>query len=296
MFYVLYNTLSGNNQGEMFARALMGDSIPNDAKMIEISSVKNYADFWASINLESDTVVLSGGDGTLNRFVNDNKGLTLPKKLFYFASGSGNDFYNDVGEDGAELVPLHKYIQNLPTVTINGKTSYFLNGIGYGLDGYCCEEGDKQKAKGDTAVNYTAIAIKGLLFFFKPTNAKITVDGVTKEYKRVWIAPTMKGRFYGGGMMVAPKQDRFDPEGKVSVAVLHNSGSLKTLLVFPSVFEGKHVKHTDIVEVRTGHEVTVEFDRPTALQIDGETVKNVTSYTVKTGKLASKKGTMTAGV
>ena len=38
-----------------------------------------------------------------------------------------------------------------------------------------------------------------------------------------------------------------------------------------------------------GHEVTVEFDRPTALQIDGETVLDVTSYTVKTGKLAKEK-------
>ena len=296
MYYVLYNTLSGNNQGEDFARALMGDAIPENAKMIEISSIKSYADFWANIDLENDTVVLSGGDGTLNRFVNDNKGLKLPKKLFYFASGSGNDFNHDVGEEGVDLIPLHKYIDNLPTVTVNGKSYYFVNGIGYGIDGYCCEEGDKIKAKGITAVNYTAIAIKGLLFFFKPTNAKITVDGVTKEYKKVWIAPTMKGRFYGGGMMVTPKQDRFDPEGKVSSAVLYGSSALKTLLVFPSIFEGKHVKHTEMVEIRTGHEVTVEFDRPTALQIDGETILGVTSYTVKSGKLASKKGTVTAGV
>ena len=125
------------------------------------------------------------------------------------------------------------------------------------------------------------------MFHFKPVNAKITVDGVTKEYKKVWIAPTMKGRYYGGGMFVTPKQDRFDPEGKVSAAVLHNSGALKTLMVFPSIFKGEHVKHTEMVEIRTGHEITVEFDRPTALQIDGETVLGVTSYTVKTGKTAN---------
>ncbi len=34
-------------------------------------------------------------------------------------------------------------------------------------------------------------------------------------------------------------------------------------------------------DIRTGHEITVEFDRPTALQIDGETITNVTTYTVK---------------
>lgn len=297
MHYILYNTLSGNKQGLEYSRLLLGNSVPADAQMIEISSIKSYADFWASIDLEKDTVVISGGDGTLNRFINENKGLTLPKNLFYFAAGSGNDFKKDVASnDDAMLIPLHKYIKDLPTVTVNGKTSYFINGIGYGIDGYCCEFGDQQKLKSDKPVNYTAIAIKGLLFHFKPTNAKVTVDGVTKEYKKVWIAPTMKGRYYGGGMFVTPEQDRFDPEGKVSFGVLHNSGALRTLMIFPSIFQGKHVAHTKQFEVRTGHEVTVEFDRPTSLQIDGETVLGVTSYTVKTGKSAPKKEALTAEV
>ncbi|HEY8421918.1 MAG TPA: hypothetical protein VIL05_09300 [Thermoclostridium sp.] len=34
-----------------------------------------------------------------------------------------------------------------------------------------------------------------------------------------------------------------------------------------------------MVDIFTGHEITVEFDRPAALQIDGETVSKVTSYT-----------------
>ena len=289
MDYVLYNTLSANKQGLEYSRKLLGNAVPEDAKLVDVTSIGNYADFWASIDLENDTVVLSGGDGTLNRFVNANAGLTLPKNLFYFASGSGNDFKKDVADGSDDLIPLHKYIDDLPTVTVNGNTSYFVNGIGYGIDGYCCEEGDKIRATSDKPVDYTAIAIKGLLFHYKPTNAKVTVDGVTKEYKKVWIAPTMKGRYYGGGMLVTPKQDRFDPEGKVSFATLYNSSALKTLIVFPSIFKGEHVKHTKIVEIHSGHEITVEFDRPTALQIDGETVLGVTSYTVKTGKTANKK-------
>ena len=289
MYYVLYNNLSANKQGLEYSRKLLGNAVPEDAKLVDVTSIDNYADFWATVDLENDTVVLSGGDGTLNRFVNANVGLKLPKNLFYFASGSGNDFKKDVADGSDELIPLHKYIDDLPTVTVNGNTSYFVNGIGYGIDGYCCEEGDKIRATSDKPVDYTAIAIKGLLFHYKPTNAKVTVDGVTKEYKKVWIAPTMKGRYYGGGMLVTPKQDRFDPEGKVSFATLHNSGALKTLIVFPSIFKGEHVKHTKMVEIHSGHEVTVEFDRPTALQIDGETVLGVTSYTVKTGKTANKK-------
>lgn len=35
-----------------------------------------------------------------------------------------------------------------------------------------------------------------------------------------------------------------------------------------------------MVSVFTGHEITVTFDRPTALQIDGETVSGVYKYRV----------------
>lgn len=36
-----------------------------------------------------------------------------------------------------------------------------------------------------------------------------------------------------------------------------------------------------MVEVLTGKEITVRFDSPAALQIDGETVKNVSEYSAK---------------
>ena len=289
MHYILYNTLSGNKKGLESARLLVGNLAPENATLVDVFTITDYADFWKNVDIENDTVILSGGDGTLNRFINANIGLALPKSLFYYPSGSGNDFKNDVAKNSSDLIPLHKYIDDLPCVIINGKTSYFINGIGYGIDGYCCEVGDRLREKSNKPVNYTAIAIKGILFHFQSASAKVTVDGVTKEYQRVWIAPTMKGRFYGGGMMVAPAQNRFDSEGKVSVGVFHNASKLKILTILPSVFEGKHVKHTKQFEVRTGHEITVEFDRPTPLQIDGETVLGVTSYTVKTGKLAKEK-------
>ena len=50
-------------------------------------------------------------------------------------------------------------------------------------------------------------------------------------------------------------------------------------MVFPSIFKGEHVKHKDMVEVLSGRTIKVEFDKPTALQIDGETILGVTSYT-----------------
>ena len=157
----------------------------------------------------------------------------------------------------------------------------FINGIGFGIDGYCSEKGDELQAKSDKPVNYAGIAIKGLLFHYKRPNATVTVDGVTKTYKGVWLAPTMKGRFYGGGMNVAPKQDRLDPNKTVTNVVWHKSGKLKTLMVFPSIFKGEHVKQKKLIDIVEGHHIIVEFNKPTALQIDGETVSGVTKYEVK---------------
>ena len=43
------------------------------------------------------------------------------------------------------------------------------------------------------------------------------------------------------------------------------------------------MNHKKTVHVLTGQTIKVEFDRPTALQIDGETILGVTEYTVYGG-------------
>jgi len=276
---ILYNPKANNGKGKETAEKLR-EFFKDEIVMTDITAVKDYAPILAELS-GGDNLVICGGDGTLNRFINDTEGLVLPDNLLFYSAGTGNDFLHDLGKEAGEPpINVRKYVDHLPTVTINGKTRKFINGIGYGIDGYCCEVGDKLREASDKPINYTSIAIKGLLFHYKPTNAVVTVDGVKKEYKKVWLAPTMNGRFYGGGMIPTPKQDRLNNE-TVSTLVMYGSGKLKTLMVFPSIFKGEHVSHTEMTEVLTGKEVTVEFDRPTALQIDGETVLGVTKYTVK---------------
>ena len=167
---------------------------------------------------------------------------------------------------------------------MKGKEYKFINGIGYGIDGYCCEMGDLHRKKNTKPVNYTKIALKGLLYDYKPTNAIVTVDSVKHAYKKVWLASTMNGRYYGGGMMIAPYQNRLNSDRSLTVVVLHGKIKLKVLTAFATVFKGEHVRFKKIVDLYTAHEVKVEFDRPVALQIDGETILGVTEYTVKSNK------------
>ena len=278
MNYLLYNPLSQNGQNIEKIKEIE-EQYGGNVEKISVLEDEKYERVLNTVTGE-DEILLVGGDGTLNHFVNKLKGKTLPCKIYFNAKGTGNDFFNDVKEKAVgDKILINDMIVNLPRVIVNGEEKCFVNGIGFGIDGYCCEVGDRITERGKVA-NYTAIAIKGLLFHYKTPNATITVDGVTKNYKKVWLAPTMKGRFYGGGMMVAPKQSRFDEERTVTSVVMYGSGKLKTLTVFPTIFKGEHVKHSEMVEVRKGKRVTVEFDRPTALQIDGETVLNVTKYEV----------------
>lgn len=279
-YYVLYNPKSRSNSGKTTAEGLKSYAGEREFTLCDVTEIKDMKAFLSKVE-EGDAVVICGGDGTLNRFANDTDYSDLPDELYFASAGTGNDFLNDIGkklEDGP--IPVKKYLEKLPKVTVKGKEYKFINGIGFGIDGYCCEVGDKMREKSDKPVNYTSIAIKGLLFHFKPRNAKVTVDGVTKVFNKVWIAPTMNGRYYGGGMIATPGQDRLNND-EVSAMVMYGKGRLKTLMVFPSIFKGEHVKHTDMVEVVKGKEIKVEFDAPTALQIDGETFLDVTEYSVK---------------
>ena len=282
MIYVFLNKLSNNGKAAETQSELEKIFNGEQLQFIDVLGLKNAADSCKNLNPE-DKVIISGGDGTLSRFVNDIYELHIKNDIYFYTCGSGNDFLNDVRERCEikdNLIPMNQFIESLPVVTLNGEKHYFINGIGYGIDGYCCEEGDKIRAVSDKPVNYAGIAIKGMLGKFKPCGGTVTVDGVTTCYKKIWLAPTMIGRYFGGGMNITPEQDRLNKEHLVSNCVFHDSGMLKTLMVFPSIFKGQHVSHKEIIEIKTGHEVTVEFDKPCALQIDGETYSNITKYSV----------------
>lgn len=234
---------------------------------------------------EDIKIVFTGGDGTLNRVLNlmDERGIK--REVLYFPAGTGNDFMNDIGKQkDARPFPINEYMEGLPTVKVNDITCKFINGIGYGLDGFCCEESDRLKTLGKEK-SYSMIAVEGLLGKYKTTNARVTVDGVTKTYEKVYMAPTMFGRFFGGGIQIAPHQDRKNPEHLVTNIVVHGVARLHALFLFPGIIAGKGDRRPKYLEYKTGRDIVVEFDRPTALQIDGETVLNVKKYEVHTSRI-----------
>ena len=282
--YIFYNPLAGGEAAvskiENFASRYEG------ALLYDITKTDGYRGICEGLD-SSDKVTVSGGDGTLNRFLNEMRGYDFPCDVYYYPSGTGNDFMREMielnpaaeGEDALCAVKINEYIKDLPVVKIAHEggefEGEFINGIGFGIDGYCCEAGDALRAAGVKKINYTSIAIKGLLFHYKPCGATITVDGVSKHFDKVWIAPIMYGKYYGGGMIPTPSQKR--GSGELSVCVFHGSGKLKTLMIFPSLFKGEHIKKTKNITVLSGKNIKVEYDQPRPLQVDGETIRNAIS-------------------
>lgn len=279
MKYLLINKKTNNENYEERVNELKSNLDTEYKELLVSDEGFSHKAFIESLK-EDDEIILCGGDGTLNYFLNHVDCDNLKNNVYLYPTGTGNDFLNDLGKiNTKEPVLINEYLKNLPTVTINDKKMKFINGVGYGIDGYCCEVADKQRLKSNKPINYTAIAIKGLLFHFKKRISTIKIDGETYQFKNVWLTPTMKGRFYGGGMMVAPNQDRVNDKN-LSVVVYKTRSKLKALMVFPSIFKGEHIKKEKVVKVFKGKDIEVSFNIPCALQVDGETILNVKSYKV----------------
>ena len=228
-----------------------------EVRKLEFGKDFDFKGFFESLE-SGEKLVVAGDDSALNLFVNKSSGLLAQTQVFYCLSGEGCDFYKDIA--GAEQQPVFveitHYIHNLPSVRMGLKTRKFLNGTGLDL------------------------SAKKVLFGAKPVNVSVTVDGETKSYSDVWLVSCVNGRFCCGGMMAVPDQERLGKKGTLSCMILHNKSRLGTYFAFSSIYKGEHVKRTGMVEILRGHNITVSFDRPVAVLLDGEKLPDVSEYSV----------------
>ncbi len=281
MVYILYNPLANNGKGTEGLDGVIaaaGQRRPGQTPVLADVTKQDAAALLMGLSPEDEAIVC-GGDGTLHYLINALDGRVPAAPVYVWRMGTGNDFLRDVLEGSQEqLVLFNKYIGNLPTVkTVHG-TQRFLNNVSFGLDGQVCELGEQEKARLGRPVNYIALALRLVFRDYHVANATVTVDGQSKTYDRVWVASVFNGRYVGGGQKLAPRQDRTGQE--LCCVVLFGLGRFRALLKLPKVLSGSH-EHMPQCDVRFGREISVRFDRPGAINLDGEPLERVTTYSAK---------------
>ena len=281
-YVILYNPHSCGEKGLKIAKEiekLMGD---HNYSYIDLTSIDSLNDFISNLSPETD-IILTGGDGSLNSFVNQTE--NLKRNIYFYVSGSGNDFARDINfKKRTTPIRINDYIQNLPTAEIDGKVYKFVNCIGSGMDGYCCGEVERLRKISQRRGNYLFAAIKALLYAYKPCTAFVNADGVEYTFKNAWLVPIMNGRYFGGGFMAAPDQNRMNQNKTISLVAMYSRNFFKIVTALLLIMKGKHTKLKSMIKVIEGHHFTVKLARAATLQIDGETIPNISEYSVSSAR------------
>ena len=126
MIHIIFNPKASNGKGFDKINELTAGLDPYECSLHNVLEITDLPAFFCQLS-EGDKVYLTGGDGTLNKFINLLGDTTIKNEVYLYGSGSGNDFLRDVlGENNHGPVQINRYIQNLPLVTVNGHTHRFI--------------------------------------------------------------------------------------------------------------------------------------------------------------------------
>lgn len=224
-----------------------------------------------------------GGDGTLHEVVNG--AAAYPNiTIGFIPGGSGNDFSRGffIPKKSADALRLIIDKRNGSPEEIDiGKIhhdelqeTYFMNNMGVGFDAAVAKDSNESRMK--ALLNrvslgrlvYVYILVKKLLTF-RTVPMEVTIDGQVYKYSNAWFVTVSNQPYYGGGMKIAPAA--LPDDGILDITVVHRISRLKLLLVFISVFWGKHTKFQE-VEQFTGKSITIESNSKVLAHADGEAI------------------------
>lgn len=229
------------------------------------------------------TIAAVGGDGTLHEVVNGTANISNVI-LGFIPGGSGNDFSRGFSIPKKAVEALELLIgkhQNTHHLIDLGKIqhnelqrTYFMNNMGVGFDAVVAKEANESEMKrllnrvSMGRLVYVYILIKKLLTF-RSIPIELSVDDNEYKYDAAWFVTVSNQQFYGGGMKIAP--DALPDDGLLNVTVVHNLSRWKLLLIFISVFWGKHTGFRE-VEQFTGRSIAIRSPNQVLTHADGEVI------------------------
>lgn len=240
------------------------------------------------------SLVLIGGDGTINQCVNAIPDFTRAE-LSVLPTGSGNDFCRNKGipkalEEQIDNIVVKKNTRLVDrgvityyTATNVPITRYFVVSTGFGYDAAICHMAERSKLK--KALNkiklgklvYLLIGIKEI-FGAKLTDMDITIDGETKQYKKVFFIATMNQPFEGGGVAMTP--DASDSDETLDFLIFSGVSKLKALCTIPLLYVKKHAGKPGVT-LLTGKTVSVTSSAERILHFDGDSLEGCKGFEAK---------------
>lgn len=244
------------------------------------------------------TMVVIGGDGTINEIVN---GITDfdRVRLGVIPTGSGNDFARGMGLKGTSKEHLDRILNcnedhriDLGRVRYEGNkdVKYFAISSGVGMDALVCKKVNTSNLKKTLnkfhlgKLTYILITIQSL-FTMDYSDMKGMFEGNRglKLNDLIFMA-FMNFSAEGGGVPMAPRADATD--GKLSACACFGVGKWGALCKLPLLVLKRHekLKCFRMVECEKGE---LHLDKPMALHTDGEYLGDVTwvKYECVKGKL-----------
>jgi YegS/Rv2252/BmrU family lipid kinase len=230
---------------------------------------------------EQKIIIAIGGDGTMHEVVNgamQDNNITLG----FIPGGSGNDFSRgfQIPFDPIEALEVILRLAKQEGMPIDiGKISlddskehYFINNMGAGFDATISYEVNLSRAKAILnklslgRMVYVYFLLKKL-FTYKTSTIDLSIDGEKHIFEQTWFVTVSNQPYYGGGMKIAPGAEPDD--GLFDITVVQHLSRWKLLLVFISVFWGKHI-HFKEVKTYTGRDVSIQSQATLFVHADGE--------------------------
>ena len=226
-------------------------------------------------------VVAVGGDGTVNEVVNgffrDGKPVREGAALGVLPRGTGGDFKRTFGWDG-ELDPAIARIAGgtsrpfdvglLRYTKPDGSEGerYFANICSFGASGVVDQEVNRSSKALGGKVSFMLGSVRALMKY-KDRRVRLSFDGGAPEEAMVTTLAVANGRYFGGGMCVAPNADPSD--GWFDITIWSGYGLVDFALKSKAIYDGSHVKMPGTRTLRAKR-VEAQCDQEVLLDVDGE--------------------------
>jgi YegS/Rv2252/BmrU family lipid kinase len=228
-----------------------------------------------------DCIVAAGGDGTINEVVNgffENGAVINPQAaLGVLPRGTGGDFRRTFEWD-TDFTAAVKRLKTPETRPLDvglleyrahdGSTQhrYFVNVCSFGVSGVVDQEVNTTTKALGGKVSFMLGSLKALTKY-KDRLVKFTVDGGPLEQAHVTTLAVANGKYFGGGMKVAPGADVSD--GLFDVTLWSGYGVSDFVLKSAGVYSGAHVKWKG-TRTLTCKELVATSDEDVLIDCDGE--------------------------